>query len=368
MLDHHLPGPPPARPLRLSLITLGDPGQPTGGYLYHRRLAQAAPLNGAAVSFVSVPDAPFPLPVATGAGVLAQSCAGADAVLVDSIAAAYVAPAAAWRRCRVPLVGILHQPPGGLESGPLRRYLQGHLDMALYRRADLLVVASQLLAENLVERGLPWERLRVVPPGRDGAQPGPAAPNPGDLRCGCATAFLCVANWLAHKGLHTLLEAFAMLPRQAGTLHLVGNPEADPGYAHQLRSRLERPDLQGRVVVHGWLPAREVAALYQAADVFVLPARHETYGTVYGEAMAAGLPVVGVRAGNLPHLVTPGVEGLIVDPDDVPGLARALLRLAEDEGLRRTMGEAARLRALAWPTWAESAAAFFAAVREVVDV
>ena len=42
--------------------------------------------------------------------------------------------------------------------------------------------------------------------------------------------------------------------------------------------------------------------LYRSADVFVLPSYREPYGTVYGEAMAAGLPVVGWRAGNLPNL------------------------------------------------------------------
>ena len=77
-----------------------------------------------------------------------------------------------------------------------------------------------------------------------------------------------------------------------------------------MRARLSRPDLAGRVVVHGPLAAERVAALYRAADVFVLPSLREPYGTVWGEAMAVGLPVVGWRAGNLPHLAEHGREGL----------------------------------------------------------
>jgi len=50
----------------------------------------------------------------------------------------------------------------------------------------------------------------------------------------------------------------------------------------------------------------------------VLPSWREPYGTVYGEALAAGLPVVGWRAGNLPHLVSDGVEGVVLTPGDVP--------------------------------------------------
>src|SRR5690606_1108336 len=127
----------------------------------------------------------------------------------------------------------------------------------------------------------------------------------------------------------------------------------------RVRARLARPDLAGRVVVHGPLPIDGVAALYQAAAAFVLPSLTEPYGTVYGEAMAFGLPVVGWRAGNLPHLADDGREGMIVPPSDTAGLARALRTLAEDDGLRHRLGTAARERALTRPTWDECAALFF---------
>jgi glycosyltransferase involved in cell wall biosynthesis len=130
---------------------------------------------------------------------------------------------------------------------------------------------------------------------------------------------------------------------------------------------LSRPDLAGRVVVHGPLPAEQVAGLYRAADVFVLPSLRETYGTVWGEAMAAGLPVVGWRAANLPHLAEHGREGLLAGPGDVAALSAALARLAGDEDLRRRMAVAAGRRAAERPTWAESAALFFAALREAVS-
>ena len=93
------------------------------------------------------------------------------------------------------------------------------------------------------------------------------------------------------------------------------------------------------MIVHGPLPRENVAALYDAADVFVLPSVKEPYGTVYGEAMAAGLPVVGWRAGNLPYLMENGREGLLCDPGDVQGLARALERLVDDEPLRMPLAK-----------------------------
>ena len=104
--------------------------------------------------------------------------------------------------------------------------------------------------------------------------------------------------------------------------------------------------------------------LYRDADVFVLPSLREPYGTVYGEAMAAGLPVVGWRAGNLPYLAGHEQEGLLVEPGNVAGLASALRSLAEDEELRTRLGAAGRRRAAAFPTWEQTAERFFAAVRE----
>jgi glycosyltransferase involved in cell wall biosynthesis len=99
--------------------------------------------------------------------------------------------------------------------------------------------------------------------------------------------------------------------------------------------------------------------------VFVLPSVREPYGTAYGEAMAAGLPVVGWHAGNLPHLATDLREGLILPPGDVAGLSAALRRLTDDERFRRRLGDAARRRAASLPTWDESAARLFTTLRAV---
>jgi glycosyltransferase involved in cell wall biosynthesis len=131
-----------------------------------------------------------------------------------------------------------------------------------------------------------------------------------------------------------------------------------------VRSRLTEADLSGRVVAHGPLSREKVAGLYRGADVFVLPAARETYGTVWGEAMAFGLPVVGWRTGNLPYLAEDEREGLLLEPGDVETLSQALLRLALDRDVRARLGAAAKRRALARPTWEDSAERFFAAIRE----
>jgi glycosyltransferase involved in cell wall biosynthesis len=131
--------------------------------------------------------------------------------------------------------------------------------------------------------------------------------------------------------------------------------------------RIGRGDLTGRVVVHGALARARVAGCYTAADIFVLPAIREPYGTVYGEAMSAGMPVIGWRAGNLMHLAQDEREGFLVAPGDVGALANRISLLSTNASLRDAMGAAARRTAARLPTWTQTADAFFATLAEAAQ-
>src|SRR2546423_12118343 len=212
------------RTLVVALLTLGDPGRLTGGYLYHRRMAEAAPRYDARIAFVSFPERPFPLAARDAPAVLRHvRSLGAQALVLDSIAAAFLGPWLVVRRPELPLIGMLHQPPGGIDHGPLRAAGQALLDRLAYRRARRVLVASDSLAEQLIAEGVPRPRVRVVPPGRDVAVPGAPA---GDLRHGRRAAVLCVGHWGARQGPPWLLRAFARLPAGTATLHPVGDARA----------------------------------------------------------------------------------------------------------------------------------------------
>jgi glycosyltransferase involved in cell wall biosynthesis len=223
------------------------------------------------------------------------------------------------------------------------------------------VVAGESLVAELREVGAPADRIVVVPPGCDV----PVADGPNlDLRRGRGVSVLCVANWSPHKGIVELVDAFARLPAEAATLWLVGDADADPRYARRVRRRIAAPDLRDRVAVTGSVPVEDVGRFYRSADVFALCSFADAYGTAWAEAIAAGLPVLGWRAGNLPRLVEHGREALLTEPDDVAGLARALRTIATNPRLREGLADGARRRAETLPTWRESADRFFAAVRE----
>jgi len=352
--------------LAVSLVTLGSPSQLTGGYLYHQRMAEAAPTHGAELRFVSLADRRPPLPALSAPRGLREA-GSADVVLVDSIVAAFLAPSLRVQTPPAPLVAVAHQGPGGIDHGPWRSRIQAPLDRSVYRRCACLIAASQALADELVEGGISPRRVEVVVPGCDIGPPEHPLP---DLRQGRRLALVGIGNWVRRKGILDLVEAFARLARLdpgAATLHLAGRDDVEPRYAARVRRRLAAPDLAGRVVVHGRVTRARAATLLAAADAFVLPSVREPYGTVYGEALAMGVPVVGWRAGNLPHLAEDGKEGLLLAPGDVEGLAHALARLAHDGALLGRLGEAAAARGRSLPTWEESARRFFAILRAVAE-
>lgn len=162
-------------------------------------------------------------------------------------------------------------------------------------------------------------------------------PDPFTLAHGDVLLVDSIAAWLVRRTGPPPPRPGHAPPRRPG--------DVEPAYTERVRGRLAV--LGDRVVHHGVLGRDGIARLYAGADVFVLPSWREPYGTVYGEALAAGLPVVGWRAGNLPHLVSDGVEGVVLDPGDVPAFAAALDRLASDELWRAA--EALRCRDGATP-------------------
>lgn len=89
-----------------------------------------------------------------------------------------------------------------------------------------------------------------------------------------------------------------------------------------------------------------VAQILPAADVFMLPSEHESFGLAALEAMSCGVPVVGSRVGGLHEVVVEGETGFLCDPHDVGCMTQLVLSLLTNEPYRREMGARARERAV----------------------
>jgi glycosyltransferase involved in cell wall biosynthesis len=96
------------------------------------------------------------------------------------------------------------------------------------------------------------------------------------------------------------------------------------------------------------LTSEEVAAALDEAWALVLPSRSEGMGRIIVEAFCRGRGVIGTRAGSIPDLVSDGVTGLLVDPDDPKALSAALVRVLSDRALADRLATAARDAAEPW--------------------
>ena len=105
----------------------------------------------------------------------------------------------------------------------------------------------------------------------------------------------------------------------------------------------------GRVHFLGTLRGADLSAAYASGDVFVMPSETETLGFVVLEAMSSGLPVVAVRAGGIPDIVTaPGTSGFLYEPGDAAAASQAVKALLGSEQLRARVGAAAREHTAQW--------------------
>lgn len=115
------------------------------------------------------------------------------------------------------------------------------------------------------------------------------------------------------------------------------------------REDLERHFAGTNTVFMGMLHGEDLSAAYASADVFVMPSTTETLGFVVLEAMAAGRPVVAVKAGGIPDILTrEGETGYMYQPGDLDTATALVERLVGDDELRRRVGEAAREEVSKW--------------------
>lgn len=160
-----------------------------------------------------------------------------------------------------------------------------------------------------------------------------------------------------HKNLDTLLRALAPLRANdpAGWhLALIGayrTNGADGCYEALVGLRREL-GLNDRATFTGFVPDEDLAILYGAATVLVLPSLDEGFGLPVVEAMACGLPVAVSARGSLPELVADA--GLTFDPGDPSSITHTLARLLDDAGLRRELAARGLIRAAAF-SWERAA-------------
>jgi glycosyltransferase involved in cell wall biosynthesis len=216
--------------------------------------------------------------------------------------------------------------------------------MRAFRAAPVLTAVSRELAHLIEDHPSARNKVHVVPNAVDPARFLNAAPLLNRARDACVIGTVgALRPW---QGLMTLLHAFQLLTDVIPNAQLVivgEGPEREP-----LQREIAARQLENRVALLGSVPPHQIPGVLASLDIAVAPypARAGFYLSPIKvfEFMAAGLPVVAGRIGQVGQLIEHGVTGVLVPPGNTGALAEAVLGLAQDPVRAKKLGGAARSR------------------------
>lgn len=208
------------------------------------------------------------------------------------------------------------------------------------RNADVVVAVSEYTKREIMRYyGTPEHKIRVV---YQGCDPAFAAPVPQEKtdevknRYKLPSRFvLYVGSIERRKNLMIVAKAFAEnreLRDSGMTVVAVGKRTA---YTDEIASYLDAEGIGDRFLFFHNVPFADLPSFYRCATAFVYPSRIEGFGIPLLEAISAGVPAIGCTGSCLEE--AGGPDSIYVNPDDHRAMAEAILRVADDPVLRKTM-------------------------------
>ncbi len=228
-----------------------------------------------------------------------------------------------------------------------------------YRRAGFHAI-SESTRDDLVTRGVPAERIRVIHPGVDSTQfrPGPAG------RRSATPSFLYVGRLKRYKGIGLAIEALAAARRKRPDLRLDIAGTGD--YRAELERLAARLGVDRAVMFHGFVSEERKIDLMRAAWANVFPSPKEGWGITVIEAAACGTPSLASNSPGLRDSVWHGETGFLVPHGEVNALASRMVELADSPPLVERLGSRARRFAESL-TWERTAATTENHLREIIE-
>jgi glycosyltransferase involved in cell wall biosynthesis len=194
--------------------------------------------------------------------------------------------------------------------------------------ADQVIAVSNAVANSMIQRGIPPQKLRVVSNGTLGS---PRHKNlqdyqPLPLQTPSITT---VAGMYNRKGIFELIEAFKMIATDfpQAHLYLVGDGPDRPLF----EAMVKNTTLNNRIHFEGF--QAEPQRYMLATDIFVLASHCESFGLVLTEAREAGCAIIASDVDGIPETLDHSQAGILVPPKDIQSLASVLAKLLSDRQL-----------------------------------
>jgi len=242
------------------------------------------------------------------------------------------------------------------------------LEAETAKNASIIVTISKYSVEKIQHYyDVDSEKIRIVPNGVDVEAFKPLE-NQAELKkqfsLGQGPCVLFVGNLIPRKGLPFLVEAAKKIVKhQPETKFLIAGVGPLKNY---LINIIQDAKLTTNFMFMGRVNEKILPALYNCADVFVLPSIQEGQGIVLLEAQASGIPVVGFDIGGVKEAVRNGETGLLVKAEESEALADSLIKLLDERDLRQRMGVNGRKFVVDNFTWDICAQKMLTVYREVL--
>jgi len=346
--------------MRIGLVIYGRIDTLTGGYLYDRYLKEALQARGHRVDVIPLLLKPYALCLldnlsyATTARLTERSW---DLLLQDGLChpSLIFANRRLRARRRATIIAVVHQVLCRQPRRRLFNWVYSLFERHFFRTVDGCLFTSHFsreAARNLLGRNA---AMQVVPPagnrlGRISSERTilERSRRPGPLE------LLFVGNLSPVKGLGPLLESLSHLPPAIWRLTAAGSQTADRKCARAIRDLISGRGLQAQVRLLDTVDGEHLRLVFTAAQVFVMPFSHESFGIAALEAMAFGLPVIGSEEGGVREFVRHAVNGFLVAAGDREAVCRHLQVLHGNRAKLAEMGLAALKTFSASPSWQES--------------
>jgi len=219
----------------------------------------------------------------------------------------------------------------------------GVMDRILMRLSDAIICNSRAVAERFKSYS---GKLQVIYNGVSRAKCDVI--DKINLPAG-AKLLLFVGRLSAEKQPQLALQVFEQLAAEDETLHfamLGGDDPTAPEFSKSLRDRVSASRFASRIQMPGVVD--NVTAWYRHASLLLLTSQHEGFGRVLVEAMAEGVVPVAFAVGGVPEVFEDGVQGYLVDGNNIEMMSHRASELLRDENLYGQMAERGKLRAAAF--------------------
>ncbi len=271
------------------------------------------------------------------------------------------------RKWNVPMIHMYHTL-GGITNLVAQRKEEREKNVRIEKERSIAETADRIVAASPMERAhLAWfykarpEKVSVIPCGVDLKlfRPIPREEARKAVGLDRGLCILFVGRIHPIKGIETILEALRLLVDRFGLsrqevelLVIGGDPSQNGGELARLRSLSDRLGIKDMVRFRGAQRHEDLPNFYSAADVLVLPSRHESFGMVALEAMACGTPVVASKVGGLIYTIKDNHTGFHIPQGDSASLAQRLWMILTDPNLKDRLGRRARdhVQYYGWPT------------------